>query len=160
MLGRKSAFPRQGNTSSSVGSDDAVKAWLNGKLVLDNWVQRGVIKDDDLVPVQLQRGANTLLLKIQNGDGPWGFTVRLANSAGLTESLVMATLAHDPARVSHLLTNGADVNAKTGPALTPWQAAQICGRQDIARLLTEHGARTNAHMPKPDTLTDWYRTSG
>jgi hypothetical protein len=34
-----------------IGSDDGVKVWLNGELVHENWIDRGVEPDDDVVPV-------------------------------------------------------------------------------------------------------------
>src|SRR5437762_1027878 len=37
------------NVLLAVGSDDGIKIWHNGKLVHDNWIPRGVNKDDDLV---------------------------------------------------------------------------------------------------------------
>ncbi len=61
-----------------VGSDDGVKVWLNGQLVHENWVSRGVTVDEDLVPVTFRQGTNHLVLKIQNqGAGPWGFCCRM-----------------------------------------------------------------------------------
>jgi hypothetical protein len=62
-----------------IGSDDSVKVWLNGELVHANWVEggRGVVPDNDRVPVTFKKGANQLVLKIQNGGGPWGFSCRL-----------------------------------------------------------------------------------
>jgi len=49
-----------------IGSDDAVRVWLNGELVHDNWTTRPLRKDDDLVPVSLMKGDNRLLLKVLN----------------------------------------------------------------------------------------------
>jgi hypothetical protein len=49
-----------------LGSDDGVKIWLNGELVHDKWIRRPSRIDDDVVPLQLKRGRNRLLLKIQN----------------------------------------------------------------------------------------------
>lgn len=62
-----------------IGSDDHVKVWLNGELIHENWTQggRGVVPDNDRVPVTFQKGTNQLVLKIQNGGGPWGFACRL-----------------------------------------------------------------------------------
>jgi hypothetical protein len=60
-----------------IGSDDAVKVWLNGELVHKNWTSRGVEFDDDRVAVTFKKGANQLVLKIQNRGGPWGFCCRL-----------------------------------------------------------------------------------
>jgi hypothetical protein len=60
-----------------IGSDDSVKVWLNGKLVHKNLVTRGVIADNDRVPVTFKKGKNQLVLKILNTGGPWGFACRL-----------------------------------------------------------------------------------
>jgi len=49
-----------------IGSDDGIKIWLNGKLVHENWVPRGVNKDDDIIPLQLVKGSNQILLKVQD----------------------------------------------------------------------------------------------
>jgi hypothetical protein len=61
-----------------IGSDDSVKVWLNGQLVHEHWetVGRGVVADNDRVPVTFKKGANLLVLKIQNAGGPWGFSCR------------------------------------------------------------------------------------
>jgi len=63
-----------------IGSDDSVKIWLNGKLVHKNLVTRGVIADNDRVPVTFKKGKNQLVLKILNTGGPWGFACRLLES--------------------------------------------------------------------------------
>ena len=60
-----------------IGSDDSIKVWLNGKLVHKNLVTRGVIADNDHVPVTFKKGKNQLVLKILNTGGPWGFACRL-----------------------------------------------------------------------------------
>ncbi|MHC4477130.1 MAG: hypothetical protein ACYTEL_15900 [Planctomycetota bacterium] len=60
-----------------IGSDDCVKVWLNGELVHENLVTRGVIPDCDHVPVTFKKGNNQLVLKILNYGGPWGFACRL-----------------------------------------------------------------------------------
>ena len=72
-------MPEEKSAVLGIGSDDHVKVWLNGKLVHENWVPggRGVVADNDRVPVTFQKGMNQLVLKIQNGGGPWGFACRL-----------------------------------------------------------------------------------
>jgi isopenicillin-N N-acyltransferase like protein len=69
--------PEKRKAYLGIGSDDAVKVWLNGRAVHENWTSRGVRLDDDLVPVELERGKNRLLLKVQNGIGPWGLGCRV-----------------------------------------------------------------------------------
>lgn len=63
-----------------IGSDDSVKVWLNGKLVHKNLVVRGVIPDNDHVPVTFKKGENQLVIKILNTGGPWGFACRLLST--------------------------------------------------------------------------------
>ncbi len=60
----------------SLGSDDSVQIWLNGKKVYENKVLRGVILDQDKLTLELAAGENKLLMKIANGGGGYGFSFR------------------------------------------------------------------------------------
>ena len=60
-----------------IGSDDGVKVWLNGELVHENWIDRGVKVDNDVVPVTFRKGHNQLVLKVQNDSLGWGYVCRL-----------------------------------------------------------------------------------
>ncbi|MHC4682153.1 MAG: hypothetical protein ACYTEK_26100 [Planctomycetota bacterium] len=73
-------MPEETHGVLGIGSDDSVKVWLNGKLVHRNLVTRGVIPDNDRVPVTFRKGKNQLVLKILNTGGPWGFACRLLES--------------------------------------------------------------------------------
>lgn len=57
----------------SLGRDDAIKVWLNGKSVLAKEVSGGAAADQDKVTLQLKAGSNDFLLKIINASGPSGF---------------------------------------------------------------------------------------
>ncbi len=57
---------------SGFGSDDGCRVWLNGKLIHDKNVARGVNPRDDLLRLDLKRGVNHLLVKVNNGGGAWG----------------------------------------------------------------------------------------
>jgi hypothetical protein len=72
-------MPENRQAILGIGSDDAVKVWLNGELVHENWTIRGVGIDNDRVAVNFREGMNQLVLKIQNTGGPWGFCCRLLN---------------------------------------------------------------------------------
>lgn len=61
----------------AIGSDDGVRVWHNGTLVVDQWVLRQSRLDDDVVPIHLTKGKNRFLIKIQNATGQWSFTCRL-----------------------------------------------------------------------------------
>ena len=57
----------------SLGSDDSFRIWLNGKLVADKKINRGVAPDQDKVKIDLLAGENKLLFKVANGIGGYGF---------------------------------------------------------------------------------------
>ena len=53
------------------GSDDAIKVWVNGEVVLDNPVLRGSSGFQDTADVHLKKGPNTLLVKVCEQGGGW-----------------------------------------------------------------------------------------
>ena len=63
--------PRQQNTKMYVGSDDAVKVWLNGVLVHNNPADRGARDYQDEFSVPLKQGKNILLVAVYNGELDW-----------------------------------------------------------------------------------------
>ena len=63
--------PREQKTRMLVGSDDAVKVWLNGVLVHNNPVNRGADNYQDQFPVTLKKGINTLLIAVYERGGGW-----------------------------------------------------------------------------------------
>jgi hypothetical protein len=69
---------RAGAAVLSLGSDDGARVWLNGELVHDVLAARGVRPDDDLMPIELREGRNSLLIKVEQGRGNWGFMARIA----------------------------------------------------------------------------------
>src|SRR6185437_16929631 len=74
-------WPRSETALLTVGSDDGVKVWLNGKVVLDHAIRRRVTKDEDQVVISLNSGRNTLLVKVEQGGGGWGLAVRILSHA-------------------------------------------------------------------------------
>ena len=64
----------------SAGSDDGLKAWVNGKLILSDNAVRGAAPGEDEAPVALHAGWNHVLLKITQGGGGWGFYCDLLDS--------------------------------------------------------------------------------
>ena len=68
--------PKQQACILALGSNDGVRAWLNGEAVLDCPGPRGLQMDHNLVPVALRQGRNSLLLKIEERGNRWGFACR------------------------------------------------------------------------------------
>ena len=65
--------PEEQQTTMLVGSDDAVKVWLNGELVHKAFVARGAGDYQDQFPVTLKQGKNVLLVALDNR-GHGGFS--------------------------------------------------------------------------------------
>ena len=65
-----------------LGSDDGVTVWLDGCEIHRYPKPRGVKIDDDKVTLRLAPGTHTLVLRIDQGKGDWGFCARLASSDG------------------------------------------------------------------------------
>ncbi|MDH3252344.1 MAG: family 78 glycoside hydrolase catalytic domain, partial [Ignavibacteria bacterium] len=68
------------------GSQDAIKLWVNDTLRISHLVERDPGPDQEVVPVQLRSGWNTVLAKIVQGEGQWHFYFRLEGAN--RESLV------------------------------------------------------------------------
>lgn len=69
-----------------IGSDDGVRIWLNSELIHSNPAYRGAYPDQDKIPVELKKGWNTLLVKILQGGGGWGFYVRFIDPEGILQT--------------------------------------------------------------------------
>ena len=61
----------------AMGSNDGARVWFNGEQILDLPVERGLRSDDNIIPIVLKKGRNTLLLKIAETQNLWGFCCRL-----------------------------------------------------------------------------------
>ncbi|MEO6719797.1 MAG: serine hydrolase [Ferruginibacter sp.] len=141
------------NALLGVGSDDGVKLWLNGKQIHRNFVGRGVVPDNDIVPVSLIKGSNQLLVKVHNMQGGWGFTVRFLDKDAVTKKLVSAAGRGDMEELNMLLNAGAMLNEKDASGLTAVGAAKLHGRDEIVKLLRQKGA-ADSPLPEPDVMID------
>ncbi len=67
----------QNGVSMGVGSDDAVKVWLNGTVVHRNNVDRRTTGIQDRFSVNLKAGDNLLLVKVSDNFGDWGMFFKI-----------------------------------------------------------------------------------
>ncbi len=105
-LYRKIVAPEAVSLEVSLGRDDAIKAWLNGKEVLSKKVTGGVAADQDKITLALKPGENAFLLKIVNASGPSGFYFK-AKKGGPPDQIVnllkVAVDKRTPKQVADLL---------------------------------------------------------
>jgi putative membrane-bound dehydrogenase-like protein len=64
----------------SLGSNDAIKCWLNGTLLLENNVNRSIAAGQETAVLHLKEGENSFLMKIVNGTNASGFYFKMLSS--------------------------------------------------------------------------------
>ncbi len=102
-----------------IGSDDGVKAWVNGELVHGNNVSRAVNAFDDSVEISLAEGANELLLKIVQGGGGYGGCARISPlDGGFIEGITF-----DPAPEIPEGTDASAYNGGNAGTVIAWEVA-------------------------------------
>jgi hypothetical protein len=84
---------REQDVYFKVGSDDGIRIWLNGKVLHDKMVDRGLTVDEDRVETRLQAGTNRLLLKVTNGGGAFNFCLRITDRTNRPVKFKMKTEA-------------------------------------------------------------------
>lgn len=77
------------------GSDDGVKLWLNNRLIHVNHVHRGTDGVTDKVQMNLTRGWNLVLLKVENVVSAWGFYAKILDSEGKPVNEVLSRISKD-----------------------------------------------------------------
>lgn len=130
-----------------IGSDDAIQVWLNGKEVHKNYVGRAVIKDQDLVELNLMKGINHLLVKVQDMSGDWGFCIRPIGTDDVSQILFDAAGRGNIDKIKLLLKYQPNVNYKSPEGLTTIQNAMLNGRVEVIEQLESLGAVKSSEFP-------------
>jgi hypothetical protein len=125
-LFRTIEVPTGGPLEISLGRDDAIKVWLNGKVVLSKKVSGAAVADQDKVKLTLKAGRNELLLKIVNGGGPSGFYFKAINTDPPKNILAILNLTAEKR------------NAKQKQELLKWFAPYDAGWRKLNEAEQEH----------------------
>lgn len=72
------------NALLKIGSDDGFKVWLNGDLLASEHVFRNAEADQNTLPINLKKGTNRLLFKIESDQGGMALLARLTDKEGST----------------------------------------------------------------------------
>jgi dienelactone hydrolase len=72
-----------GKAVLSLGSEAPVRAWVNGKLVIDRDVDRSLTFDEDTAEIDLNSGENALLVKVVQLAGRAAFSARVLESGSV-----------------------------------------------------------------------------
>jgi hypothetical protein len=114
-----------------LGSDDGIQAWLNGQKVFANEISRSAAPDQDRIVVQLQRGENKLLLKVNNTGGEYAFYFKALKEVPTRFSVPFASAVADYSQKDFNISAALDNNAKTGWAVDGYAETNRVNRQAI-----------------------------
>jgi len=118
----------------SLGSNDAIKVYLNGKLVLENDVSRTAQPDQQQVALDLVAGENHLLVKIVNYWGGSGFYFKAAAGVNL------------PAEIRNIAQQDqAQRDEKQRAELRQFYRFKVSQDEDLAASLAELTATRKKH---------------
>ena len=143
--------PREQQTRVLVGSDDAVKVWLNGELVHVEHVNRGASDYQSSSPVTLKQGRNLLLVAVYERGGWWSGFFGFEEDTEYTVIPAGTRLAFSPdaPRVSVGQSFTLYLSAEEVAGLAGWQfdltfdpAALSATQVSEGSLLKTGGART------------------
>ncbi len=109
-----------GKALLSVGSDEGIRVWLNGKLVLQRDGLRSAVPDEDQVDVEMRAGENSLLVKVPQTVGPWAFCARALEPG----SVVRRKMEIGPSIVE-LLPDGFTLKTDISPARADAQPVKV-----------------------------------
>ena len=131
----------------SFGSDDGIKVWVNGKLVISNAATRPVAPDQDKAVASLNSGVNVILVKVVNGGGIGGFNLKSTHK--LISDEILTLLRKDEKELS-----GADAKKAQDYFLSvsPPDGLKIA-RETLAKATKERDDFYNA-LPKVMVMSD------
>ena len=134
--------PEEQQTTMLVGSDDAVKVWLNGELVHRAFVARGAGDYQDFFPVTLKQGKNVLLVALDNhGHGGFSGFFGFARDAKyeVFQPGINFTFSTDVAQVEVGNTFTVHLNTENVDDLGGWQTDIVFDRTVLKALSVSEG---------------------
>ena len=64
-----------------LGSDDGIAVWVNGQRAFVFEAMRACVLDENIVPVELVAGWNSILVKVTQYGGAWVFALRMLSTS-------------------------------------------------------------------------------
>jgi hypothetical protein len=69
--------PVKQTVTALLGSSDGASVWCNGEQVYRFHGQRNLTPDEDTIPLELEKGRNHILVKVEQWGGDWELSFRL-----------------------------------------------------------------------------------
>ncbi|MBL7647227.1 MAG: hypothetical protein JNK74_13650 [Candidatus Hydrogenedentes bacterium] len=71
-----------------VGGDDGMRIWVNGEEIFRYHASRILTPDEHYIRFPLKAGRNLVLIKLDNGTGRWGFSIRPVDNASAVKETI------------------------------------------------------------------------
>jgi hypothetical protein len=75
----KVVSPKAGPAQIRLGTNDTATVWLNGEKILSKNIERSAAPDSDILSAGLEKGENTVLIKVCNTEFNWGLYLRITD---------------------------------------------------------------------------------
>lgn len=137
----------------SLGSDDGIKVWVNGKLVHSNPVARALAPNQDMVEVSLPAGESTILVKVVNYQGGCGLYFDRREDHALEAPLAilrdLAAAEGDAARQARLRSFFRERHSPEWKAIREALAGEEAALAAMERQVPTSMVMSRAEMPRP-----------
>lgn len=109
--------PAAGKARLCLGSDEGLRAWVNGQLVLERNGPRPLTFDEDQIEVDLHAGDNALLLKVEQRTGDWTLAARVLEPGALPPRAqeIAPSFTVDPSATLVIKTDLSPAHASEAP---------------------------------------------
>jgi len=149
-----------------IGSSDSIEIWLNGNRIWRNLVRRSAKIDNDKIPVVLQKGWNSLLIKIYDYAYSWRMPVRITDrDHRIINDLVY--LPGQPGPDVKLIKDRVEIKKTTDWSLTDKNWGPVTGfktaftNDKTVKKLSPHGYRPGVgNSPVPAGRFGWIKGDG
>jgi|GEM_PF-155235 len=132
--------PEEKEVFFKVGADEALRIWLNDRIVIESEIYRSVVPDQEITLVCLNQGWNKVLVKICEKEGSWGFYFRITDLEGKpVKNLIYSTdiqeIVNSTSKDNIVFPENMDRELNLGDALTYYREELIKNPEDIKALL-------------------------
>lgn len=105
--------PEDRKAAIHVGGDDAVKIWVNDRLILADETYKMYVEDQHSRGIRLRKGWNKILAKVCQGTGSWMFSLRITTDNG--SPIADLTVSTDPSVYAPGPAEGGDSGMEDAP---------------------------------------------
>ncbi len=137
-----------GTRALLITGSTGLKVWINGQVAHEKWSYDAGQAAEELAPVMLKRGRNSILVKTAIIGGPLPFSCRLLGRHSMEARLLSAAAGGRRLELQRLLSMGVNPDSRSDYGLTAYQLARLHRQDEAAKVLEDSGAKPDAALPE------------